>query len=752
MAGSGGMGQLLKGMIIGIVLLLAIVGTMSIFDKEGGFSFLPGNKEASQTNNAPNIPAPPISIPSQDSPLKTPATDSSNISEQLSDQNKNSKKETPTNGFTPTLEGEKTTEDIAAEKAILKKEAEEKTKEIEYGMLDLGVVNPNNKEKLKADYAVFDQKNNKVAESKSTENTSFRLPVGEYRVVTTLVNTNKTSRKTEPVQTTNTIEIRANQTSSKIFNLEPASILGVLQVSAINANNNQAIRANFIVQKENGETVATRKNVTASLFKLNAGSYKITVKSGDNSDFKTIVVEPGESTQEVFKLQEAFKLGRVLVRIFDSNTNTPLSADINISTLDGTSIQSLKAVSQTEISLPAADYRIRVTGPNGQSSKKIRVNAGKVSSEVFRFDAPLKSNPDLTPNTNQKDGQITNNVRITGTKVDNDNANTSATTETQNIEAPTQIRLANLKLFARDSQSQQAIKSNFYVQTNNGKHIAKKIYADSAEFNLPAGTYRITVRSKGRSNVIRTIQVSAGQDINQSFALKSNTNQASTPKPKRAPPKPAPQKNNTIPNGFLNVQMQPARNTHFIISTKSGKKIVELTSVPSGNFKLDAGQYVVTAIHNNTRRKKNVLIQRGKTAKMIFRANEFVSQRTAPTQNNASQNNQLSKGVLRSRIVDRSGRPLRGNLTVTNIRGQVVARANAVTVGVFDLPPEPHTVIVDYQGLRGSERVKIISRETTVQTFTITPNNNTQAPKQPENRSIEQRLKDRIKEEIEKQF
>jgi len=191
--------------------------------------------------------------------------------------------------------------------------------------------------------------------------------------------------------------------------------------------------------------------------------------------------------------------------------------------------------------------------------------------------------------------------------------------------------------------------------------------------------------------------------------------------------------------------MHPTKKTHFIITNKKGKKIVELTSVPSGNFKLDTGTYTVTAILNGQRRKQNIQVHQGKTSQLSFNTSNFQKNTVAKTA--------IQKGGLRSQIVDNNGRPLRGNLTVTNLRGQIVARANSVTFGVFDLPAVPHTITVNYQGLSGSERVNITAGKTTVQTFTISPNNTdeksgpTQKP-----RDAKSILREKLKEELQRIF
>ena len=685
MSGSGGIGQLLKGVIMGIVLILAIIGSMSILNKDKG-SESPNstqNANSSSINTiapAPEVKAPEINIASQTpSPKEATKTETTiNTSTQT------------TGSFQPILEGEKVEE---------KKQSEP----IKYGILKISAINQKNKENLKADFAIFDDEKTKVAESNNTSNASYRLPVGSYNVVTTLVKSKDTSiRGTATVQSSITISIAANKLTDKVIELEPPSTIGVLQVSATNAKNDKAIKANFIIQKENGEIVASRQNVTNSLFKLKAGSYKVTVRSGNNSDFRTVVVEPEESSTEIFKLQESFIQGKVLVRIFDIHSNQSIRADIEITNQSGKIMQALMSVSQTEIALAEGDYKIKVTDSKGGSSKSIHVVAGQTSNQVFRIDAP-------TTTTITETTQINDNVKIS-TVGESNTHETEATNEPEIMPIK-----STLKLFARNGVDKKPIKSNFYIQTPAGKHLAKKIYANSAEFSLEPGRYKITVRSKNRKNIVRNIQVSSNQSTSEIFSLQRDipTSTTDNPRPILSPPKPV-KTPATIPNGFLNVAMQPAKNTHFIIANRRGEKVVELTSVPSGNFKLDTGVYIVTAILNGQRRKQTIQVHQGKTTTLNFNTNDFL--------NKVITNNTIEKGGLRSRIVDSNGRPLRGNLTVKNILGQIVARANNVTFGVFDLPAVPHTITVNYQGISGSEKVNITAGKTTVQTFTISPN------------------------------
>jgi len=354
MSSSGGMSQMLKGIMIGIILILAIVGTMSLLDKNKNTdnNATVDNSSAKDTSN---IQAPAININPQIS------NSSSNANNQTYQVNSNQ---------TPTIIDEANSATNSVEKPVLEEEAEQPA-EIQYGMLTVSSINPENKAKLNAEFVIFDKENVKVAETSNTNTASYQLPVGEYKITATLTQLpNQSGRPIPIIQKTQQLKITADTKSNQIFELEPPPTIGILQVSAVSTKaGNKAVRSNFIVQKENGETVATRNNVTNSLFKLNAGSYKVTVRSGSISDFRTIIVEAGESTDETFKLQEAAAQGRVLIRVFDTRSSNPVNADIYIADAQGNLVHELKAVTKTEISLAQGNYKIRVIGQTGDQIK-----------------------------------------------------------------------------------------------------------------------------------------------------------------------------------------------------------------------------------------------------------------------------------------------------------------------------------------------------------------------------------------------
>lgn len=753
MSRSGGMSQLLKGIIIGVVLIMAIIGTMSMLDK-GNPLTTPSSDGSQQTSNqdSQDIVSPSITLnpdgtnnanKNPDTPnigdLNADITEEKSIDAVSNIENPIIQEAVTNNANKPVLEDERTLEEAAATQK----------EDVIFGMMEINAVNPNNSQAVKATYSVFNQKNIKVAESKNANNASYRLPIGQYKVESTLNRVDTATNQIIPVLTKSRyIIVRKNTTVKQTFELEPPATTGVLQVSA--KMNEKTVRANFVIQKANGEVVASRNNVTNSLFKLNTGTYKVTVNSGSNKDFRSVEVKAGESLQTVFVLKQAAQQGKLLVRVFDTRSSNPVRADISISNASGAVIQELKASTQTELSLAAGDYKIKVVGPNGTSNKDIRVNPGQSLNEVFRFDAPNTNVAQNTTQSNEQNSQqnMQQNTQQTNSTQITDNV-TIKPIEKEAPPAPAvqpENSKAMLRVIALDEKTKRPIKSNIYIQTPAGKHLDKKTYIDAASFNLAPGTYKVTVRANNRNNIVKNIRISPNNNISETFLLtKPNQPAPNTASNEvaKAPTSPV-RINNTpkaIPTGFLSVSMQAPRgtrvnpntlNTHFIVATTAGKKIVELTSVKEGNFKLDVGSYQVTAIHKNKRRSQRVDVRPNQKARIAFNTADFLA----------------AKGVLRSRIVDQTGKPLKGNLTVSNMAGRVIARANNVTTAVFDLPPVRHTISIDFQGLSGSEVVNISSNETTVQTFTVASGQQQQPANQRKN--LQDILKEKIKKEIQR--
>jgi len=555
------------------------------------------------------------------------------------------------------------------------------------------------------------------------------------------------------------------------------------------------------------------------------------VTSGQNSDSRTIVIDAGGSSKEVFRLQEASKQGKLLVRALEGRSDNKVAVNISISNENDEVIHKFSDISQTEITLPVGNYSIKVSTNYAHANKNIHVAAGKTLNEIFRFEPPepapstepvneeplakkepsaneepsankkpladkepsaskqpaddkelavkenqataeqpasLSENKPATSNndtaekktsepekaavttdekseeeTPPKEVAITDDVKITAvdtSKIKNDLSKVEKTQKAKDLRG-------SIKIIAKNSSDSSPIKSNFYIQTLSGKHIAKKIYVDTAKFELEPGTYKVTVRANKRNNVVKTLEVRPNKVLTTTFLLEKTRSsspkatQTSAPKTSSRAPQPSPVSNSGT--GFLRVLMRPSGNmrandnrlnSHFVVYKKSGEKVVELLDVKRANFKLDVGEYKVTAINSHSAKSQTISIRSSQVTNISFNLADFKqapkratppkqapqnTPRRSQPQRQQPANNVVLKGGLRSHIVNQAGQHLKGNLTVRDKLGRVVARANNVSVGVFNLPPARYTIVLEYRGLRGSEKVNIITGETTVQTFTL---------------------------------
>jgi len=677
-----GIGQLFKGILIGLVLLLAVIGLLKISGKTENPD-LP-------TPTQSNIPTPSISVNSPSSTTNTPSdsTASSTIEDTPLDSDaENHANEEQLASKTEPNTPEKTVTDT---QESFKPEILEEP--ISYGTLNLSA-------KQKVEFLIFNEKNKRVAASKNNHKASFHLPVGEYKVVTLLGNKKETQ----------TVRIEKDKISNTDVSIQAPITTGVLKVAAVLAKSKQSIKTTFSIEDTNGELVGKRLDVASTLFKLDAGTYKITATYDGMSETRSVNITAGTSSQEIFNLKKSSLPSEEIVKTIEEDTNQP--------------VELVKEPVATPIETPVVS-------------------------------APAAIDPIVTPNTTTT-------------------ASTTTEEEPQNSTPPTPkeplisevVEQGTLKLSSISSNTKKPVKSNFYVQTTNGKHIAKKIYTDSANFTLEKGTYRITIKSKNMKTITKTMTVDTNSKFNQIFSMQgimtATAPQAVTSETDFVPINvPAKSPNPARPPAFGSLIFDIRQNSNnvkapllsnFIIKTKSGKKIAQINKVQHATVKLDVGEYVITANHRGRRKSRSFKINNNRATKISFKSSEFSAfTPQAPVR--------LKKGILRSRVINNQGRPIKGNISVTNAQGKIIHRANNVSTAEFRLPAKPYTVHINYQGLKGSERVRIIPGETTVQTFTIADAPAPQTRQQHNSRNTQRQnmsgrelrnaIEDKVKEEL----
>ncbi|CAA6816948.1 MAG: Unknown protein [uncultured Thiotrichaceae bacterium] len=303
-----------------------------------------------------------------------------------------------------------------------------------------------------------------------------------------------------------------------------------------------------------------------------------------------------------------------------------------------------------------------------------------------------------------------------------------------------------LDVQVRAAGSNVPLKANIYVQLANGKHVAKQNYVEGAAFNLSPGTYRVTVKTKGKKDLVRNLTIEQSATTRETFNLQSLTEQV-------------PMKENVVAQGTLAMAFKSSNldittfKPRFMVNDRKGKGVARVAGF-AAEVKLSPGVYTVLAILGEVRRHQEITIQANKLSKVEFNTANFGAVGKVPPKNPPIQMSQ-KMGVLQ--LVAISGvtqQPLKVNYTVSTLAGKVLKAADAVSIMEAAMKPQDVMVDIAYQDIKGRERITVKAGEPSVFTFTITPSKPKEAFKQANTapNRLEDVLLERLQLELKKRL
>ncbi len=414
------------------------------------------------------------------------------------------------------------------------------------------------------------------------------------------------------------------------------------------------------------------------------------------------------------------KLGLTIVDI--SSPNGEIDGEFLVYDTDGVQVASYSGSETTNFSLPPGKYLAKVKANGKEASRLLEVYADKLTNA--RFEMP--TSPVSTATTTVPQPQTQANPVAT-------NAN------------------GQVFIAVRAAEGNRSIRSNIYVQKQNGQHVAKSNYVDGAEFSLEPGAYKITVKSEGRQEATRTIQVSANGIVRETIILNAVGN-APIPPQQAQPtvqPQPAPQQ---IQQGLLRLRLNTGEGlpdqARIVIRNRAGERVATVGPAPNGEINLPAGTYEVTAGIQGLRQSRMIEIGNGRVSEIVFAATEIIGQNSMPVpvppsveplqqggqvpqqqvpaqqvpqQQAPAQQNGGRLNLYAISGVDR--KPMRVNFTVMTMQGQPIQSFNNVSSAELRVPPQPVQVRINYQSMNGTEVINVLPDQPTEYTFTISPSN-----------------------------
>lgn len=515
-----------------------------------------------------------------------------------------------------------------------------------------------------------------------------------------------TSPSTDPNLTSQDLPLPGNTTNPS----EAISLEGEPQEApATTANPNPEAPAGQVNAGTNPSQTAPTTTVTTAT-STTPPSTTASTTTDPTSQTATVNTNPTELAPGL--------MGKLGLTILDNaSPSGQINGEFLVYDTDGVQVASFSGSDTTNFSLPPGKYLAKVKANGKEASRLLEVYADKLTNA--RFEMPSAAS-----------------------------ASTAATSPTQQPipSTPTATNTnGQVYITVRAAENNRALRSNIYVQKQNGQHVAKSNYAEGAEFSLAPGAYRITVKVEGRQDVTRNIQVSANGIVREtinipaagSAAPVSQIQQPPVQQQTQPPVQPAPVQQEGLLRLRLNTGQGLPEQARFVIRNKNGERVATVGPAPNGEINLPVGTYEITAGIQGLRQSQIIEIGNGRVSELSFEAAEIIGQRpvatvavppqVAPAQTgNAPQQAPVQQNGGRLNLYAISGvdrQPMRVNFTVMTLQGQPIQSFNNVSSAELRVPTQAVQVRINYQTMSGTEVINILPDQPTEYTFTISPTN-----------------------------
>ncbi|WP_022952390.1 hypothetical protein [Leucothrix mucor] len=613
---------LVMGVVVGAVLFFAGFGVLNLVDKNAE-SEVVQNPAAIKDPNTAELSPPTITVTSTADPAEIVNDASNPIKIKPLDSEDQS--------------GDETTDDAADAVA--------------FGSLTLSTVTAANNQPVNADFLIQNSENAVIALVKKTAATTLSLPVGNYKITVTQADQ----------KIVRFLGVREGQQGAEVFELDlsdavakantpAAGTVSVIADDTTAVTDSSTSGTSELVDEvapvtAEGTDVATTVTETATAAETDA----------DATQTATAEAETDTETAEV----PADGVGGLRVSALTKEGKRPVKASFYIQRLNGENVDNRKNVETEQFSLPAGRYRVTARTQDVRLVEDVDVLAGKGLHQIFLVPEPeTAAAPVATPTprasapapratTPEAPARVATPTRVPVAPPTP--AATPRATAPSTPEPSATGKTGRLELFAQRASNQSAVKSNFYIQTPDGKLVTNKTYVDSIGYKLPVGRYRVTVRANGFVDKTVDMRVRDGQTRREVFKLE----------PIAAAPQPAPVSSTPIPvippapivvqppvavpqapqvqqqaspgnpnrRGGLQVNIISARDGSGLIAdiavvNGNGRVIRRADGVSTANFALPAREFMVRVIYGGLITNEKVMIQPRKIAIKTIRFSE----------------------------------------------------------------------------------------------------------------------------------
>ncbi|RVU86339.1 hypothetical protein EOL70_02500 [Leucothrix sargassi] len=525
-----------------------------------------------------------------------------------------------------TSDDETTVDTTASTDTAATDDSEADSTEEAFGTLTLSAVNASTQQPMNADFLIQNDSGDAIAQVKSTASSTVSLPAGSYKIT---VNQGES-------KIVRYLGVKSGQVGAETFELDvpvaetnTATVAttpsGPAAVAPTASAPTAVVIDEPVTQAPASSDTATTVTSTAAPSQTprqNSATPSTTTTSTTATTSSASTTASTASAEASDTTEKPAATGGLRVSALTKEGNRPMTASFYIQRLNGENVANIKNVNTHQFNLPAGAYRITARAENVRMVKQVTVIAARGMHEVFNMPSTVTT--------------VTGSTATPAATPAPAPAPTSAATPVEPESADT----GRLELFARDASNNKPVRSNFYIQTPQGKLVTSKTYVESIGYKLPVAQYKVTARATGYKNKVITLNVRKDQTRRETFQMELVAPAVQTP-PVQAPvpapvvvPKPtvvappvapvaapvqaAPQ--NTRPNNRGGLRVNVVSPTgiplkaDILVLRRNGTPVKRAINASTADFDLAPRNFVLRVRHGGYVTNQQVNIQAGKMA------------------------------------------------------------------------------------------------------------------------------------------
>lgn len=286
---------------------------------------------------------------------------------------------------------------------------------------------------------------------------------------------------------------------------------GSLRLSASEAGTRRPVKANFKIQKLNGEVVETASNLTSEQFFIPVGKYKVSATALGKTETTEVTLTRSQGLHHVFLIPTNSRgssrgsgsssggtttppansgaKGSLRLSASEKETRRPIKADLLIQDLAGRLIDSASNTVSHLFRLPPATYQVSAIVGSSTATNEITLTATQGIHHIFMV-------PEFS-----------------------DGSSGTPTPPTTPTTPPSGAAgLGSLRLSASEKDTRRPMKADFIIEDMNGKLIDTAANVKTSLFRIPAGEYTLKAHANGKF-VSATVNLSHTQGIHHIFLI-----------------------------------------------------------------------------------------------------------------------------------------------------------------------------------------------------------------------------------------